>query len=356
MAAASTCLAACSASSSAQASTPGPTTITLQAPHAYRPVAPTLGATDDYHCTLVDPHVRADSMIVSSQFFPESREVHHAILFLVPPDAVAAARAADDGGRGWTCFGETVLPSASLADLGRTPWLAAWAPGHGKDVVPKGTGVPLPKGSMVVMQIHYNMLAGTAPVRSKLVLSVVPASAALKPLRLDLLPAPPDIPCPSGVTGPLCDRAASLADLGRRTGEAQVGFVNGLERICGRDPANPPAGDTTSCTWPLRHAGQIVRLTAHMHLLGRGMQIVLDPGTPRARTLLDVTNYNFDYQRSYDIEPVTVSPGDRLQVTCTYDPTLRQKLADTRNLPPRFVTWGDGSSDEMCLAIVAYVA
>src|SRR5579883_2765748 len=261
MVALSLCLAGCSASSAASASAPGPLTITLQALHAYRPVAPTLGATDDYHCTLVDPHVTVDSMIVSSQFFPESREVHHAILFLVPPDAVPAARAADDGGRGWTCFGETVLPSASVADLGRTPWLAAWAPGHGKDVVPKGTGVPLPKGSLVVMQIHYNMLAGTAPVRSKLVLRVVPASSRLKPLRLDLLPAPPDIPCPAEVSGPLCNRAASLADLGRRTGEAQVGFVNVLERICGRDPANPPSGDTTSCTWPLRHTGQIVRLT-----------------------------------------------------------------------------------------------
>ncbi|MHB8682306.1 MAG: monooxygenase [Acidimicrobiales bacterium] len=351
-------LSACSSSSptpSAQAAA-GSKTITLEAAHSYSPVAPTLGATDDYHCTLVDPHVTSDSIITASQFFPQSVEVHHAILFLVPPDAVPAARAADDGGKGWTCFGETVLPGASLADLGRTPWLAAWAPGHGKDVVPTGTGIPLPKGSLVVMQIHYNMLAGTAPVRSKLMLTTVPGTQALKPLRLDLLPAPPDLPCPAGVTGPLCDRSASLADLGNRTGADQIGFVNFLETICGRDPANPPAGDSTSCTWPLGHGGNIVRLTAHMHLLGRGMQIVLNPGTPQAKTLLDVTNYNFDYQRSYNVSPISVRPGDKIQVSCTYDPTLRQKLAATRKLPARFVTWGDGSSDEMCLAIIAYVA
>jgi len=136
-----------------------------------------------------------------------------------------------------------------------------------------------------------------------------------------------------------------------------VGFVNILEQICGRNPVNPPAGDTTSCIWPIGFTGQIRRLTAHMHLLGKGMRIVLNPGTPGARTLLDVTNYNFDYQRSYNMAvPVPVKVGDRLQVTCSYNPVLRQLLPQLRRLPPRFVTWGDGSSDEMCLAIVQWTA
>ena len=43
-----------------------------------------------------------------------------------------------------------------------------------------------------------------------------------------------------------------------------------------------------------------------MHLLGQGMKFVLDPGTPNQKTLLDITNYNFDYQRSYNIAtPIT---------------------------------------------------
>ncbi len=193
-------------------------------------------------------------------------------------------------------------------------------------------------------------------MRAKLVLSTVPATTPLKPLHLDLLPAPPDIPCPAGVTGPLCNRAASLANLGQRFGQQQVDFVNAIESVCGRNPQNPPAGDTTTCTWGIG-SGHIVRVTAHMHLLGRGMKIVLDAGTPQAKTLLDVTNYNFDYQRSYNLAtPVATKPGDTIQVTCTYDATLRQKLPQLRKLPPRFVTWGDGSSDEMCLAILQSTA
>jgi hypothetical protein len=339
----------------AGAASPKVSTISMQA-SAYTPHAPS-GGTDDYHCTLVNPHVTQNSFIVSSQFFPNSIEVHHAILFLVPPSEVDAANAANVGSKGWTCFGETALPGTGLAQISQTPWLTAWAPGHGEDVLPQGTGVKLPAGSMVIMQIHYNLLKGDKPVSARLALHTVPASTALKPLSLELMPAPPDIPCPAGVSGPLCNRSASLVDLGQRFGAAQVGFVDFLERFCGRSMTDPSAGDTTSCNWPVQGGREIVRLGVHMHLLGRGMKIVLDPGTPQAKTLLNVTNYNFDYQRSYTLKtPVMTHPGDTVQVTCTYDPTLRQELPQLRKLPPRFVTWGDGSSDEMCLGSVQTIS
>ena len=157
------------------------------------------------------------------------------------------------------------------------------------------------------MQIHYNLLVGDKPVRAKLVLHTVPASTPLRPLSLALMPAPPDIPCPTGVTGPLCNRTASLADLGQRFGQGAVGFVNTIESVCGRNPADPPAGDTTSCTWPVMQAGTIVRVGAHMHLLGQSMQIVLNPGTPTQKTILNVPNYNFHYQKAYDLQ--TAHPG-----------------------------------------------
>jgi hypothetical protein len=331
------------------------TTVTLEAPKAYTPHAPN-GGTDDYHCALVNPHATQNSFIVSSQFYPDSKEVHHAILFLVPPGLARQAEANNPGDKGWTCFGETALPGASLAHIGDTPWLSAWAPGHGEDVLPAGTGQPLPKGSLVIMQIHYNLLVGDKPVQAKLVLHTVPASTPLRPLSLALMPAPPDVPCAAGVSGPLCTRDASLADLGQRFGPDAVGFVNTLESVCGRNAADPPAGDTTSCVWPVSKAGTVVRVGAHMHLTGRSLQIILNPGTPTQQTLLDVPNYNFDYQRGYTLKtPVAVVPGDKIEVTCTYDPALRQELPALRKLPPRFVTWGDGSSDEMCLGLVQTV-
>ena len=52
---------------------------------------------------------------------------------------------------------------------------------------------------------------------------------------------------------------------------------------------------------------------------------------------------------------MTVRPGDTYRVTCTHDATLRQRLPLLRHQPPRYVVWGAGTSDEMCLGIVVWV-
>jgi hypothetical protein len=330
-------------------------TITLQSSRSYTPHAAP-GTFDDYHCTLINPHITTNSYIVASQFYPESREVHHSILFLVPPALAAAADKANGSGNGWSCFGEAPIPGTSSIGFSSTPWLTAWAPGAPENVEPVGTGVPLPAGSLVIEQIHYNLLIGDKPVKAKLELQTVPATTPLKPSELGLYAAPPDIPCPSGVHGPLCNRAASLAYTGMEFGLSQVDFINLLETICGRNPVDPPAGDTTSCTWPVGRYATVVRVAAHMHLLGVSMRVTLNPGTPGAKVLLNDPNYNFNYQRAYNLKtPVAVTPGDRIQVSCTYNPRLRQEIPYTRDLPPQYITWGDGSADEMCLALVMMV-
>ena len=319
--------------------------------HAYKPGA-VVGSTDDYHCTLLNPHVTKNSYIISSQFIPGSTEDHHAALFLVPPSLAATAERDNKVGKGWTCFGEGALPNTALAGLTQVPLLSFWAPGHGIDLLPKGTAVALPAGSLVIMQVHYNLLVGHKPVKDSLVLHTVPASTPLQPLHLDLMLAPPDIPCPAGVTGPLCNRAASLADQGQRFGQSAVDEVSGIESMCGNDLSNPPVGNTATCTSTFGRNGDIVRVQAHMHLLGMTFKMVLDPGTPQARTVLDVPHYDFHNQRSYNLTtPIPVTAGEPVQVTCTYDPTLAQELPVLRKTPPHFVTWGDGSTDEMCIGL-----
>ena len=340
------------------------TTISMSAATAYTPHASS-GGTDDYHCTLVNPHVTKNSFIVSSQFSPGTsavaHEVHHEITFLVPPSVVPQVRTLDNLGKGWTCFGESPLPTTSLASLTATPWLSAWAPGHGEDVLPATTGTPLPAGSLVIMQVHYNLLIGDKPVKVGLKLHTVPASTHLRPLSLTPYPAPINMPCPTAEAAnltahPLCSRSASLNYLSQRFGVGAVVFQNALEFLCGENITTPPEGDSVTCTQRIREPGYIVRTTAHMHLLGRSMTMVIDPGTPQAKTILDVPNYDFNYQRSYDLSKwVKVQRGDTVQFTCTYDPTLAQELPALRKAPAHFVTWGDGSSDEMCLGLIQTV-
>jgi copper type II ascorbate-dependent monooxygenase-like protein len=79
------------------------------------------------------------------------------------------------------------------------------------------------------------------------------------------------------------------------------------------------------------------------------------PGTPKAQVLLDVPAYNFDDQGARELKtPVAVKQGDTLRVTCTYDASLRRKLPELQSLKPRYVLWGEGTSDEMCLGVVLF--
>ncbi len=328
------------------------TTITLASARAYQPKAQP-GSTDDYHCTVLDPHVTKSSYILSSQFRPGSNEDHHAALFLVPPNIAAQARRHHVIGTSWTCFGEAALPGTTLAQFLQAPFLSEWAPGHGADVLPKGTGIPLPTGSLVIIQVHYNLLVGHRPVKDSLVLHTVPVTKSVLPLSIHLTLAPPDVPCPAGVTGPLCDRAASVANQGARFGATAMEYVSGIEEMCGNDPVHPPTGDSTTCTSTVGSPGYVVRTQAHMHLLGVSFSMVLDPGTAKQRTILDVPRYDFHNQKAYNLgEPIPVAKGDTVKITCTYDPTLAQELPSLRKAPPHFVTWGDGSSDEMCIGLM----
>jgi hypothetical protein len=344
---ATTCLGSTAASAG---STTHVTSIWLRSA-VYTPKAPP-GATDDYHCTVLDPHVTRSSYIVSSQFFPGSVEDHHAALFLLPPSLVAQARKDEVFKKGWTCFGEGTLPNTPLADFAETTLLSNWSPGSGAIDFPMGTGFIVPAGSMVVMQVHYNLLVGDKPVKNSLVLHTVPLSTPLLPLHVQEMEAAPDIPCPTGVTGPLCNRAASLANQGQRFGQNAVLVVDGIEALCGRNPSDPPAGDSTSCVSSMDTSGYIVRVAPHMHLLGVGFTMVVNPGTPEAKTVLTVPNYDFHHQRAYNLAtPIPVTAGEPVEMTCTYDPTLAQELPILRKVPPHFVTWGDGSTDEMCVGV-----
>ncbi len=361
-------LAACS-SSAAPAPTTGSATLdaatsaTFGAAGSFSPASAAVnGSTDVYHCFLVDPHLTTDRELVSSEFLPQARkEVHHAIYFLIPPQQVPEARALDAGshGHGWSCFGAPLNPNGTFDN---TTWLGGWAPGPiVAHPTPPGTGISMPAGSLIVMQIHYNLLAGTAPDRSRVRITTLPSAGShLQELQATKYVAPPDLPCPTGVTGPLCNRQASINDLVARTGEQALVLLGAIEGACSadHDPAHPQMEGqlvTTTCVWPVDKTEHVLGSTPHMHLLGQSETITLIHGSTTT-VLAHVAHYNFDGQVSYPAPKDTwAHPGDKVQVTCTYDPTLRQELPSLRKLPARYVTWGDGSSDEMCLGTVGWV-
>jgi hypothetical protein len=199
------------------------------------------------------------------------------------------------------------------------------------------------------MQVHYNLLAGTGPDRSAALLRLAPASARLTPIETMLLPAPVELPCRPGHTdNPLCDRSAAIADVTARFGPVgQTEFW--LNVMCGEQRDT----EVTTCTRTIDRPTTIRAVAGHMHLLGRSIRIQVDPGTPRARTILDIPVWDFDNQGARRIKPVTLRPGETVEVTCKHVQWLRDQLPAFEGQPDRYVVWGEGTTDEMCLGILA---
>ena len=335
----------------------GESLLDLRLPAPYRPRA-AKGVTDDYRCFLLDPGLDEDVAVTSARIEPgAARVVHHVILFRVAPAQVEAARRLDAAapGLGWTCFGGTGLPAGegSFQDaLNDASWIAAWAPGSGGNRLPEGTGVPLPAGSQVVMQVHYNLLNGTVADRSRALLTVAPA-AGLAPVRTMLLPAPVELACAPGERGRLCNRSEALFELQRKYG-AGAGFVPaGLLFLCRGNAATPAPSPVTTCDRRLPGPTTILGVAGHMHLLGASIQLELNPGTSRAQVLLDIPRWDFHWQSLYMLaQPVRAEAGDVVRVTCRHD--VRKRVRGEEEIPraPRYVLWGEGTTDEMCLGLL----
>lgn len=319
--------------------------VELTASKPYTPKPPS-GGTDEYRCLVLDPKVTSDQFLTGVQFQPDNTELsHHTITFVVPPQGAAEIRAldADSPGEGWTCFG----------NLDRAIWADTWTPGGRETLFEQDMGYPLASGSLLVMQVHYNLLAtnGKPAGSDQSSVRLRVSDGTDQTIALDTLPltAPIELPCLPEESGPLCDRTAAVADVHERFGAQSVQMHSQLQQACG---VTEP-GNTQTCDLQLPIPAMVYASRGHMHLLGRSISVELNPGTSQAQMLLDVPVFDFDDQALNVFDtPVAVKAGDTLRVTCTHDAGLRSQLPQLENLPPRYVVWGEGTSDEMCLGML----
>jgi Copper type II ascorbate-dependent monooxygenase, C-terminal domain len=347
------------------------TTVRLAPARPYLPKA-AVGGLDDYHCFLLEPHLKQDVFVTSAVVRPQQPAiVHHVILFEAAGQNAVEARHLDreSGGNGWTCFGGPSLsethPTADAATsdrLGAPPWISAWVPGHTTNDLPPGTGVLVHAGAAVVMQVHYNLIHKARPDRSRAVLRVVPAAgSSLTPLDTVLVPAPVELPCPRGVHSKLCSREVAVQEEARKYGYDASLIPFGLLYLCHKtldnDYPSAPASVTslvTACDRRVDRPLRIYGVAGHMHLRGVDIRLELDPGTPRTRTLLHIPRWHFHWQDAYYLaQPIDANTGDTIRVTCRFDNSAKhQPVVRGKRLKPRYVLWGEGTTDEMCLGLL----
>ncbi|MFE5563990.1 hypothetical protein ACFQ68_03280 [Amycolatopsis japonica] len=331
--------------------------VDLKMAEAYTPAPPDGGGTDEYRCHVIDPGLTKTAFLTGTQVMPENVAIaHHAIVYVVPPGGAAAVREQDakTPGPGWQCFGGTGVAGAEVEE-GEAAWVDTWAPGATETLFTQDAGYKVEPGSLIVLQNHYNLLATDGKPagsdRSAVRLRLTDGTPQTREFVTWPLDAPTDLPCAADESGPLCDRAASIADVTKRFGPEVGGAADEQLQECGQSAPKP--GDTQTCDHKVPQPMTLFAGFGHMHLLGRAIKVELNPGTPNAKVVLDVPEFDFDNQRLVKLpSPVDIGPGDTLRVTCTHDAGLRKRLPQLSKLPPRYVVWGDGTSDEMCTGIM----
>jgi hypothetical protein len=285
------------------------------------PYLPADADTDDYRCFIIDPGAASNQMITGYSVRPGTPgNVHHVILFEVLDQGTALRdlQALDDAdpGPGYSCFGGPMVDTSGGGPLGLPPirFVGGWAPGQGATLMPAHTGIPLMANSRLLMQVHYNLLNGRN-------LDLTTAVLQLDPRRPDLVEALL-VPIPDG----------------------DFYIPAGASSYTHQKTYLLPS-------WVPRFT--VYSVYPHMHLLGRQIQIsTIQRGGEKL--LLDIPRWDFHWQGAYELQdPVQVSAGDSIRVRCTWDnsPEHQPELRGVRRAP-RAVSWGERTTDEMCLGFL----
>lgn len=258
---------------------------------------------DLYRCFTVPVRVGENRFIQASEVLPGNRKiVHHVVTFL---DATGRSLELDgrDGRPGYTCFGGPGFQTAG--------GLGGWSPGAPPLEIPSGVAWGIPPGAHLVIQVHYHNPGDTAETdrtRVGIHFARPPFDSGLYRVRVWTW----NFWIPPGAT---------------------------RHRVVARYTLAP--GERVEAT----------SIHAHMHLLGREVKVTARYPDGTVRPLLYIDNWDFNWQLRYTYKkPIPLTEGTVVEAECFYDNSAGNP--HNPNSPPRVVTSGFETTDEMCVVSI----
>ena len=257
---------------------------------------------DIYRCYVIPTDFTHDRYVSAVDVQPGNRSiVHHVIAFI---DGTGASANLDGHEKepGYTSFG----------GVGFTPTgsLGGWAPGITAHYLPAGVATEVPAGARIVLQVHYHKDGKPETDFSRIGLYFA-KSEIQKTLHI--------IPIIHGLAIPAGDAHYTVT--------------------------------TTSVPSPVDF--HLLAVTPHMHLLGRAMKLTAIKPDGETVPLISISDWNFNWQATYFYKkPIAFPKGTRVVMTATYDNSSRNPR--NPNSPPKMVSWGEQTTDEMCIAFLHY--
>jgi hypothetical protein len=326
---------------------------------------------DDYRCQVheVDDPEGDGTWLRGVEFRPDQTTVvHHSIMSVAPESAMEEInrRSGEDGRPGWTCFTTANLSSGGVYSIG------GWAPGQPPTIYPDGYGMFVPPGHVIVNQIHYHFDHDAPADASMVVLEEATAQQRedIQNIRGGVYLTPAEVPCTPEeqviaderegtidgyvnlcVRSNVIEQIAELYDNGEGRQNIARFLPDEFIRRCGGslddyDDLDGSIGHS-SCDLNAQNVGTIHTVLAHMHEFGDSYRMTLNPGTPEELVLLDIPDWDFEWQLSYElVDDVHIDRSDVIRFECWWD---RERLYTPE---PRYITWNDGTVDEMCYSSI----
>jgi uncharacterized protein (TIGR03437 family) len=260
---------------------------------------------DVYRNFVIASGVTSDKYVTAVEVKPLARSVVHHMLFFT--DTTGGARSVDgkDGKPGFPGFGTIFTIGDPLAVL--NGGLGGWVPGTTPEFLPAGLGMELPKNADVLVQVHFH-----------------PNGIAQKEKAVIGL-----------YFGPKPDRTMTQLQVPAFFGE--------------RANIDIPAGEANyklRGSFTLPADVDAVSVSAHCHYLGKEAKLTATLPSGEVRILLWIRQWDFNWQDFYIFQDLVPLPkGTRLDGELTYDNTSSN--IRNPNSPPKRVTWGENSTDEM---------
>jgi hypothetical protein len=265
---------------------------------------------DIYRNFVIPTHLAEDKWVRAIEFHPSARKVVHHVLFAYDTSGAAERRDGRDGKPGFGGMGTV----GAGATPGATGPLGGWAVGATPAFLPPGVALSLPKGSDIILQMHFH-LTGKAETEESTI-GIYFADAAPE-RRLYSLQVP------------------ALFGFG-----ANIDIPPGERNYTIQDSMTVPV-DVNAFS-----------INAHAHYLAREMKATATLPDGTTQPLLWIQNWDFNWQDRYTYKtPLTLPKGTRIDVKIVYD----NSADNDRNpsVPPKRVQWGEQSFDEMGSVILA---
>lgn len=267
---------------------------------------------DIYQCFTIPSGLLQDKFITGIEIVPGNPSIVHHVLVYQDTSGICAQLDAASPGPGYSNFGGVGTTKAIL--------IGGWVPGTMPYYTPANMGIKLHKNADVVLQIHYPKGSQNKSDSTKvnLLLSTnVNRSISMTPILNHLLNINTTLNIPPNT----------------------VKTFTEYYKI----PAISPTDYT------------ILTVGPHAHLLAKQWLVFAVTPAKDTMPLIRINDWDFHWQGFYPFRNLLRLPkGTELFAACKYDNTVNNP--HNPNNPPKTVTAGEATTDEMMLVYFSYTA